>query len=330
MRMKLLELLACPACRGDLGCSGSEIGCDGEVIAGLLECRGCGCKYPIEAGIPRFVDRRNYASSFGYQWLQFKFEQVDAFSGTTLSKARFFSETGWQPEELRGRWVLDAGCGAGRFLDVVSKTGAETVGVDISDAIDASAVTMKDRPNVHLVQASLYELPFRSGVLDACYCIGVLQHTPDPEAALLALPRVLRPGGRIAVTIYERKPWTFLNGKYLLRPLTSRLPKTVLLAVIKTLMPVLFPLTELLFRIPYLGRAMAFALPVANYVQHAPSLSPSQRYQWAVLDTFDMLAPRYDRPMTRDQAERVLSEGGIVKLQRLDNAGLNLVGERTS
>jgi ubiquinone/menaquinone biosynthesis C-methylase UbiE len=327
MRLKLLEVLACPVCRRELACSASDVGPDGDVVGGVLECRGCGRKYPVESGIPRFVERRNYASSFGYQWLEFKFEQVDAFSGTILSKARFWSETGWGPEYLRGRWLLDAGCGAGRFLDVASAAGAEIVGVDISDAIDASATTMKGRPNVHLVQASLYELPFRDGVFDACYCIGVIQHTPDREAALRALPGVLRPGGRIAVTIYERKPWTFFNGKYVLRPLTRRLPKTVLLRAIRMLMPIVFPITDALFRIPYLGRVLAFAIPVANYV-HAASLSRSQRYQWAVLDTFDMLAPRYDNPMTREEAERALCAGGIVKLRRLENPGLNLVGER--
>lgn len=327
MRLALLDILACPACRSAFVCSDSEVDRDGLVVSGILECRGCGNKYPIEAGIPRFVDRRNYAASFGYQWLEFKFDQVDAFSGATLSERRFYSETGWEPGDLRGRWVLDAGCGAGRFLDLASRDGAEVVGVDISDAVEASAVTMKDRPNVHLVQASLYELPFRTEVFDACYCIGVIQHTPDPEAALAALPRLLKPGGRIAVTIYERKLWTFLNGKYLLRPLTRRLPRTVLLAAIKMSMPILFPLTDVLFRIPILGRILAFMIPVANYV-HMTELDRGQRYQWTVLDTFDMLAPRYDRPVTHEEAERALAGAGIVKLRRLGNPGLNLVGER--
>ena len=54
-------------------------------------------------------------------------------------------------------------------------------------------------------------------------------------------------------------------------------------------MPVLFPITELLFRVPRLGRWFQFAIPVANYV-HERQLSMAQRYRWAILDTFDMLA----------------------------------------
>jgi SAM-dependent methyltransferase/uncharacterized protein YbaR (Trm112 family) len=327
MQLRLLDLLACPKCGGRLSCAPSATEDDGTILSGMLECTGCRAGYPILAGIPRFVQPENYASSFGYQWNQFKFAQVDSYSGLSLSARRWYAETGWTKEWIEKKWVLDVGCGAGRFLDIASRWDCEVVGMDISNAIEAAAVTMKGRKNVHLVQASIYELPFRAGAFDACYCIGVIQHTPDPDAALRSLPRVLTPGGRLAVTIYERKPWTLLNSKYLVRPLTKRLGKRTLLAAIRILMPVLFVATEVLFRLPYLGRVLAFVIPVANYV-HMPDLSAKQRYEWAVLDTFDMLSPRYDQPMTQDEAERPLAAAGIVRLQRLPNPGLNLTGER--
>lgn len=326
MQLQLLDRLACPKCRRELTCAPAEWDEAGGVLTGTLSCVGCGAGFPIERGIPRFVPRENYASSFGYQWTTFKFVQVDSRSGLPLSERRWYAETGWTQEWLEKKWVLDVGCGAGRFLDVASKAGCDVVGVDISEAVDAAAVTMKGRPNVHLVQASVYELPFRSDAFDGCYCIGVLQHTPDPEKALRALPRVLAPGGRLAVTIYERKPWTKLYAKYLLRPLTKRMNKKALLMAIKVLMPVLFPITEVLFRIPYAGRLMAFLIPVANYVQ-TPELSLRQRYEWAILDTFDMLSPRFDQPMTQEAGERALRQEGI-EARRLNNPGLNLVGER--
>lgn len=327
MQLKLLDLLACPKCHGRLAGVPSEWTDDGGVLTGTLDCTGCQATYPIESGIPRFVRRENYASSFGYQWTTFKFVQIDAYSGLPLSERRWKAETGWAKDWLEKKWILDVGCGAGRFLDIASKTGCELVGLDISQAIDAAAVTMKGRPNVHLVQASIFELPFRTGAFDGCYCIGVIQHTPDPEQALRSLPRILAPGGRIAVTIYERKPWTLLYAKYLIRPLTNRLNKKVLLTAIKILMPVLFPITEVLFRIPYAGRLLAFLIPVANYIS-TPELSLRQRYEWAILDTFDMLSPRYDHPLTQEEGERALRAEGIVELRRLGNPGLNLVGER--
>jgi ubiquinone/menaquinone biosynthesis C-methylase UbiE/uncharacterized protein YbaR (Trm112 family) len=328
LRLKLLDVLACPKCGGDLSCQPAATEASGEIREGTLSCEGCSGTYPIEAYIPRFVPRENYTASFGYQWNLFRTEQIDKANGTALSAKRFFSETGWSADELKGKWVLDVGCGAGRFLEVAAATGAELIGLDMSDAIDAARTTVEAAPNVHLVQASALALPFKKDALDFVYCIGVIQHTPDPDGIMRALPQALKPEGEIAVTIYERKPWTFLNAKYLVRPITRRMRKERLLAAIRAAMPVVFPITDLAFRIPVLGRAFEFMIPVANYV-HEKALTRRQRYDWAVLDTFDMLSPYYDQPQTQAAAERALSESGVGEMRRLPNGGLNLVGRKT-
>jgi 2-polyprenyl-3-methyl-5-hydroxy-6-metoxy-1,4-benzoquinol methylase/uncharacterized protein YbaR (Trm112 family) len=325
MHMKLLDVLACPDCGGTLRCSAIEMNSEGEVLEGQLDCASGAHQFPIEHAIPRFVPRDNYAASFGYQWNKFKLEQIDSANGTGLSAKRFYSETGWTRDWLKDKWVLDAGCGAGRFVDVASNSEAEVVAFDISSAIDAAKANLAGRPNVHFVQASIYELPFRSGVFDGVYCIGVVQHTPDPQKTMESLPRVLRRGGRIAISAYERKPWTLLYGKYLVRPLTKRLNKESLLAGIKAIMPVLFPLTDVLFRIPLAGRLFRFTIPVANYV-HERALTRKQRYQWAILDTFDMLSPQFDQPRTQQEVEQALASAGIVNIKRLPGHGAIFVG----
>lgn len=328
MHERLLDRLACPACRSALRCDTESRAADGEVVSGRLVCEGCRAVYPIERRIPRFVPSENYAASFGYQWNKFRQEQIDADNGMRQSEARLWSETGWTPEWTRGRWILDGGCGAGRFLEVVSRSGeAESVGVDISSAIDAAAETVAGRSNVHLVQASLFALPFRPGAFDGAYCIGVIQHTPDPAAAVRGVADMVAPGGRIAVTAYERRRFTPLYSKYWLRPLTRRLTDRHLLTAIKVAMPVLFALSEVLFRIPVLGRVFQFVIPVANYV-HDPAMTMRQRYQWAILDTFDMLAPAYDAPQRESDVRTQLAASGITDVVRLGNAGLNLVGRR--
>jgi SAM-dependent methyltransferase len=320
MNRSLLEILACPKCKGTL-----TVGSEDETIdEGTLNCGACSVDYPITNGIPRFVPVDNYASSFGYQWNQFRKEQLDSFNGTTLSADRLWSETAWSPDELSGKWVLDAGCGAGRFLDVASRTEGQIVGIDISSAVDASKLSLGDRNNVHLVQASIYDLPFREGTFDFVYSIGVIQHTPDPAASLQAVGGKLKPGGKLAVTIYPRKPWTKLFSKYWIRPFTRRMEKERLLKLIEKLMPVAFPITDVLFRIPVLGRFFSFAIPVANYVGEK-QLSREQRYAWAVLDTFDMLSPYYDQPMTEQEARDALRDSHL-DLERTPHNGLNLVG----
>lgn len=325
MQTKLLQVLACPKCGGGLSCRAQETGAGGEIERGALACAACGREYPIEDGVPRFVPRENYAASFGYQWNLFREEQIDSVNRTRISADRFWSETGWAREWMAGKWILDAGCGAGRFLDVASQTEGQIVGMDISSAIDAAKRTLAGRPNVHFVQASIYEPPFRPAAFDGLYCIGVIQHTPDPPAALRALPRFVRPGGPVAVTVYERKPWTPLYGKYLVRPLTRRLSDRALLGLIRAAMPVMFPVTEVAFRLPVVKRAFQFAIPVANYIDER-QLPWRERYRWAVLDTFDMLSPEYDQPQTQDEVEGALAAAGVVELRRLPNPGVNVVG----
>lgn len=325
----MLEILVCPKCRGELAFTNIRSDADGEVIEGKLDCANCRQTFPIEEGIARFVDRDNYASSFGYQWNRFKSEQIDSINGTTLSEKRFYSETDWTPEWMKGKWILDAGCGAGRFLDIASRAECDVVGIDISNAVDAARANLTGRKNVHFVQASIYELPFRDATFDGCYCIGVIQHTPEPQKTVRSLPRILKEGGRIAVTIYERRRLTPLYSKYLVRPVTKRLEKKTLLQLIKGSMPILFPITDVVFRIPLIGPYFMFAIPVANYVNE-PTLSRRQRYDWAILDTFDMLSPQYDQPQTQSETERSLASEGIEEIKRLDNSGLNLIGRKAA
>jgi uncharacterized protein YbaR (Trm112 family) len=326
MKEKLLDLLACPTCREELACSAREVDGEGEIVFGELSCARCIRVFPILDGIPRFVPADNYAASFGLQWNRFKVEQLDSANQTRLSEDRFYSETGWTEDSMKGKWLLEAGCGAGRFLEVASRIEAEVVGMDLSNSVDAVRQTLS-RKNVHLVQASIYEPPFRPGAFDGCYCIGVIQHTPDPARTLSSLPALLKPGGRLAVTIYERRRCTMLYSKYWARKITRHMSSRVLLSSLKILLPIAFPITEILFRIPVAGKFFQFVIPVANYVDN-PELTLQQRYRWSLLDTFDMLAPAYDQPMTLGEVEAALQGADLTNLRRLSNPGLNLIAER--
>lgn len=326
MRRQLTDILAEPGTGAPLRLEVTEE--RGDVVeSGRLVAEGSGTSYPIVRGIPRFVPSSGYTDSFGFQWNQFRRVQVDSDTGTPLSERRFDAEAGWGRGDLEGRWLLDAGCGAGRFAEVAAQRGANVVALDMSSAIDASAQTLSRFPNVDLVQGSVLSPPFRPGSFEFAYCIGVAQHTPDPPRAVAQVVRAVRPGGHFALTIYARRPWTKLNTKYLIRPITRRLPDQTLLKVISTAMPVLFPLTDRLFRIPVLGRVAQFTIPVATYVE-PNGYTDEQRYAEAVLDTFDMLSPRYDAPMTHQEVEAVLREVGVARWTFNTRVPINCVGTR--
>src|SRR5262245_31660238 len=180
MKRRLLQWLVCPSCHRDLVLKvGVEEG--GEVEEGALSCGTCQQTHPIVRGIPRFVSSEGYTGSFGRQWNKFARLQLDSKNGTDFSRQRFYSITEWAPAALKDKLVLDAGCGAGRFSEVLLQDGAEVVAVDLSSAVDACRQNLRGHPRFHCVQASLYELPFRDAAFDIVSCIGVVQHTPDPK-----------------------------------------------------------------------------------------------------------------------------------------------------
>jgi SAM-dependent methyltransferase len=313
MKPSLVSALRCAECGGELWLRDPAMA-EEEIITGRLDCAGCPAHYPIVGGIPRFVPHDNYAASFGFQWNRFRLTQLDSHTGKSVSRERFFKETGWGPDSLAGKTVLDAGCGAGRFAEVALSCGATVFAVDYSRAVEACRVNFPGHPNLHTAQANIYSLPFAPEFFDVIYCLGVLQHTPDPRQAFLALPRHLKPGGRIAADIYQGGWRRALNAKYWLRPVTTRLPQQRLFRAVERSMPLLLSLSRGANRVPGIGRIAKQLLPVTNY-EAIQDLDRRQLREWAVLDTFDMLSPQYDRPQTPRAVHRWTHEAGLQEIE---------------
>jgi 2-polyprenyl-3-methyl-5-hydroxy-6-metoxy-1,4-benzoquinol methylase len=326
MREKLLEVLAEPRTGAPLTLEVERHEGD-RILEGHLVSTQTGARFPIIRGIPRFVSSDNYAHSFGEQWNAYRHTQLDSDTGVDISTQRFDDETGWTEAELAGKWCLDAGCGAGRFAEVAASRGPNLVAMDYSSAVEATAQTIAHRENVDVVQGNLLEPPLRMGAFDFAYCIGVIQHTPDPALAARNVVSAVRSGGAFCLTIYARRPWTKLNTKYLIRPLTKRLPQPVLHSAIRAAMPVVFPVADKLFRVPGVGRVARHTIPVAVYTDR-DHLAYDKRYEESVLDTLDMLSPQYDSPMTWQEVEVVLRGVGAADWHFNTKVPINVVGRR--
>lgn len=256
--------------------------------------------FPILDGIPRIADVDNYAENFGVQWNRFPQTQLDRErDGLDLSKRRFFAETHWNELNLSGENILEVGSGAGRFSRVVLEhTQGNLYSVDYSNAVTAN---MKNNGAIaperfQLFQASIYELPFPDNSFDKVFCFGVLQHTPDFDASVKALIDKCRPGGEIAVDFYAVKGWwTKFNAKYILRPITKRMPHGRLFNLIENNVNWLIKTHYFLHRIG-LGLLTRF-LPVCNVKESFPAeLTATEVREWAILDTFDQYSPEHDNP----------------------------------
>ncbi|NJO03568.1 MAG: class I SAM-dependent methyltransferase [Bacteroidia bacterium] len=274
--------------------------------------------FPKIRGAYRFVESDNYTQSFGYQWNKFQKTQIDRFSPSPQSRDRFFAVTGWEPESLAGKNMLEVGSGAGRFTHVVLEhTQANLYSVDYSDAVEANHQNNGHYgERLNLFQASIYAMPFAPKSFDRVFCFGVLQHTPDFKKSVQSLIEMVKPGGELVVDFYPiRGWWTKIHAKYLLRPWTRRLNHERLLYLIDRHADRLIKLYDRIDRLKIAKFVNRF-IPVCDIKNTLPpDLSPEQRREWVVLDTFDMFSPRYDQPQRLSRVKKWFEAYGMQQVQ---------------
>lgn len=280
---------------------------------------GCTClvgladssdRVPLVDGIPRFVSADNYAASFGEQWHRYADVQIDSLTGVSTSSQRLFECSGWSPDELKSKTVLEVGCGAGRFTEVLLSAGATVCAIDFSNSVEVTQTNnIQHADRLCLAQADIYDIPFPPQSFDFVFCFGVLQHTPDPHRAFLNLTRYIAPGGKIAVDCYLRdgkiQPW---KSKYLWRWLTTRVPRKLLFRAVEWYVPKWLLIDDLLRRIPYSGPLRSI-VPCFNWGGHG--IPKEQVERRSVLDTFDALSAAYDLPQTPEDLWRWLREAHL-------------------
>ncbi|MGQ0810072.1 MAG: class I SAM-dependent methyltransferase [Nitrospiraceae bacterium] len=275
-----------------------EVEAGGEIREGLLVEHSGKRSVPIKNFVPRFVGEHSYADSFGLQWNRHRRTQIDRYNGTTISADRFYANTGWSVEELHGQRILEVGCGAGRFTQVMLDAGAEVYALDYSTAVEACWVNNGPHPRLCVIQADIYSMPFKRNYFDKVFCFGVLQHTPDVKRAFMSLPPFVKTGGKLAVDVYVKSRWpTRWTSKYLWRPITKRMSHEWLFRIIEWYVPHWLPFDNWVQQLPRLGQYVIGTIPCWNYTGTLP-LTQEQINEWAILDTFDALAPRYDNPQT--------------------------------
>jgi len=240
--LDLLEILCCPKCHETLHLQTSSVdearetarhspNADADSLR-ILQCE-CGAKYPIVDGVPRLVedcqvspsaepeaqdgtgtsanrkdDFDSIRRSFSREWQAFDYE-TDKTWGWTLEerKAVFLGDVGFDPRDLNGKRLLDAGCGNGTLTAVLSSFGMEVVGLDLNEGLGLANARKRElvpasADRVNFVQGNLFNPPLRERSFDLIYCSGVIHHTPSSKETFKKLVPLVKTGGRLYIWVY--------------------------------------------------------------------------------------------------------------------------------
>lgn len=278
----------------------------------VLTCENGVVKYPIIENIPRFVDKDNYASAFGFQWKHFHSTQLDSTSGLSISEDRLTRILGFPLKKLKGLHVLEAGSGSGRFTEILLKYGAILDTFDFSVACEANKT---NHPSANIAHADIRKMPYRDSYYDVVICIGVLQHTPSPEQSIECLFEKVKPGGLLAIDHYRFKLRNVLPppvgiGRNLYRPIVVRLRPAIRWKVVENLVKFWFPVHWFFRKSKLALRILRRVSPLHFYYHELPLKSRDQHYEWSLLDTHDGLTDYHKHYRSVKQLTSLLEKLG--------------------
>lgn len=114
---------------------------------------------------------------------------------------------------LRGKKVLDVGCGGGILSEAMAAAGAEVSGIDLSEkALKVAKLHLLEsglKVDYQLISAEAFAAQ-KPGEFDVVTCMEMLEHVPDPASIVAACARLVKPGGHVFFSTLNRNPKSYL------------------------------------------------------------------------------------------------------------------------
>jgi 2-polyprenyl-3-methyl-5-hydroxy-6-metoxy-1,4-benzoquinol methylase len=269
-----------------------------------------GEKFPIIHEIPRFVESNNYASAFGLQWKTFAKTQLDSFSKTRITQDRLERCLGFPIEGLENKTVLEVGCGAGRFTELLVKGKGLIHSIDLSVAVETNKENIGNAANYQVAQASVYELPYADETFDIVICLGVIQHTPSSEKTMEALWSKVKPGGQLIIDHYKWRIGYYSTLVPVYRAILKEMKPEKSKKIVDSLVDFFFPLHWKLRNQTILNWLLHRVSPLIVYINLFKDQDRNFHYEWSKLDTYDSLTDYYKHLRTPSQIKNKLEQLG--------------------
>lgn len=356
MKKKILEFIVCPVCKNNftLHIFKEGKGYPEEIEEGMLLC-SCGQFFPIIKNIPRILvgplktaiyerfpdffakhkdllpkeeiskeirgedlKKKKTSESFGYEWEKFP-EMIKEWE----KNFKLYFAPLPKLDLLKGKTILDAGCGKGRHIFYTSKIAKEVIAVDLGKAIDVALCNNKNAENVYFIQADIYNLPFRENYFDFISSLGVLHHLPSPEKGFSKLVCLLKNGGGILIYVYRRFPknsFIFYLSALMdfLRRITIKIPH-------KLLYVLCYPVAILSY--------CAFVFPYKVFLREGRPNWPLRayaNYPFRVLinDVFDGFSAPMESRYSKEEIMAWYQRANLKNIKILESGGWHIFGNK--
>lgn len=341
MNASLLKILICPRCKSNLRIVGMKkemVTLEEEILSGRLNCLKCGLEYPIQEGMPRFVQLNKAenifdnikdaqtAYRFNYAWDKFASKEVslkwhkDSFSYVELLPKSIF-----EASDMLG---LDVGCGSGADLIYMSQKGLKMIGIDVTDSVAVALNNTRGFKNIEVIQANIYNMPFNEETFDLVYSFGVLHHLSDPEKIFKKIVGLVKNNGTVLIYVYEKfthrsmleRGGLWLTG--LIRMITSRLsPKTLHAICI-----ILSPFIVVLFSLP---AKLLSKFRFTNMISLRIPFRHTNRIDCIIADLYDRFSPPIENRYTSEEIKEWFEKANLYDINIINYRGWVAWGRKT-